>query len=64
MKWVIIIVTAIATLLLGGGWLGGRGADNSDSQALATIFYLPGLAFAALDIALLVGWGIWRLFTT
>lgn len=61
MKWVVIGIAVVGCLLLGGGWLGGRGADNSDSQALATLFYLPGLVLLGVDVILLIGWGIVRL---
>jgi hypothetical protein len=60
MKWVVIGTFALAAVMLVLAWLGTRGADNDNTRALATMFYLPGLAVAALGLLELVGWGVVR----
>lgn len=64
MKWLVIGIGILAALAFAGGKFAGAGADNTDSQALATIFYIPALILTGLDVILLAGWGIYRLLFT
>lgn len=63
MKIAIAIVTGIAVLLWGITFYCDR-SDNPDNREAAGLYAFPALAATVLDILLIIGFGLWRLFTT
>lgn len=63
MKTAIVIVTGIAALLW-GITIACERSDNPDNREAASLYAFPAIAATALDILLIVGFGLWRLFTT
>lgn len=63
MKIAIAIVTGIAVLLWGIVWACSR-SSNIDNREAADLYAVPALTVTLVDVALVIGFALWRLFST
>ena len=67
MKTLTISLLVIGVILVAGGLIGEHRSLNRGHAADTRVIYayptLLGVAFVVLDAVVLVGWGVWHLFT-